>query len=115
MGGFEDDGACGARLLNLKPTGGADTPAVSGFEASEAELRHGGAEVVAKGFRGFEEWFVYDAADGVDSVIIGAGLAAAGTVEAGHGLAAADIQRLAKDVLATILDRFDGGHAGRSL
>ena len=64
---------------------------------------------------GFEEWLVYDAADGVDSVIIGAGLAAAGTVEAGHGLAAADIQRLAKDVLATVFDRFDGGHAGRSL
>jgi hypothetical protein len=115
VGGFEDDGACGASLLNLKPAGGANTPAISGFESSEAELRHGGAEVVAECFRGFEEWLVYDAADGVNSVIVRAGLAAAGAVEAGHGLTAADIQGLAKDVLATILDRFDGGHSGRSL
>jgi hypothetical protein len=110
MGGFEDDGACGASLLNLKPAGGADTPAISGFEASEAELRHGGAEVVAESFRGFEEWLVYDAADGVDSVIVGAGLAAAGAVEAGHGLAATDVEGLAKDVFTTVFDRLDGGH-----
>jgi hypothetical protein len=110
VSGFEDDGACGASLLNLKPAGGADTPAISRLEASEAELRHGGAEVVAEGLRGFEEWLVYDAADGVNSVIIGAGLAATSAVEAGHGLTAADVEGLAKDVLAAIFDRFDGGH-----
>jgi hypothetical protein len=102
-------------LLNLKPAGGADTPAISRFETSEAELRHRGAEVVAEGFRGFEEWFVYDAADGVDSVIVGAGLAAAGAVEAGHRLAATDVEGLAKDVLTTVFYGLDGGHAGRSL
>ena len=115
VGRFEDDGACGASLLNLKPAGGADTPTISGFEASEAELRHRRAEVVAEGFRGFEEWLVYDATDGVNSVIVGAGLAAAGAVEACHGLAATDIKGLAKDILTTVFDGLDGGHAGRSL
>jgi hypothetical protein len=110
VGGFENNGACGASLLNLKPAGGADTPAISRFETGEAELRHGGAEIVAEGFRGFEEWLVYDAADGVDSVIVGAGLAAAGAVETGHRLAAADIQGLAEDVFAAVFDGLYGGH-----
>jgi hypothetical protein len=115
VGGFEDDGACGASLLDLKPAGGADTPAISRFEAGKSELRHGSAEVVAEGFRGFEEGLVYDAADGVNSVIVGAGLAAAGAVEAGHGLTAADVEGLTEDVLATIFDGFYAGHADRSL
>jgi hypothetical protein len=115
VGGFEDDGAGGSGLLDLEPAGGADTPAISGFEAGKSELRHRGAEVVAQGFGGIEEGRVDDAADGVDTVIVGTGLAAAGAVEAGHGIAAADVQGLAEDVLATIFDRFDGRHSGRSL
>jgi hypothetical protein len=110
VGGFEDDGACGTSLLNLKPAGGTDTPAISGFETSKAELWHGSAEVVAEGFRGFEEWLVYDAADSVNSVIVGASLAAAGAVEAGHGFTAADVEGLAKNVFTTVFDGLDGGH-----
>jgi hypothetical protein len=110
VSGFEDDGAGSASLLNLKPAGGADTPAVSGFEASEAELRHGGAEVVAEGFRGFEEGRIYDAADRVDSVIVGAGFATAGAVEAGHRLTTTDVEGLAENVFATVFDGLDGGH-----
>ena len=93
-----------------EPAGGADAPAVAGFEAGEAILRHGGAEVVAESFGGFEEGGVDDAADGVDAVVVGAGLAAAGAVEAGHGLAAADVEGLAEDVFAAVFDGFDGGH-----
>jgi hypothetical protein len=110
VGGFEDDGACGSGLLDLKPAGGTDTPAISGFEASEAELRHGGAEVIAESLRGFEKRRVDDAADSVDAVVVGAGLATASAVEAGHGLAAADVQGLAEDVFTTVFDGFDGGH-----
>jgi hypothetical protein len=110
VGGFENDGAGGTGLLDLKPAGGADTPAISGFEAGKSELWHGGAEVVAKSLGGFEERRVDDAADRVDSMVVGTGLAAARAIEAGHGLAAADIQGLAEDVFATIFDRFYGGH-----
>jgi hypothetical protein len=110
VSGFEDDGAGRAGLLDLKPAGCADTPAVAGFEAGESVLRHWGAEVVAEGFGGFEEGRVDDTADGVDAVVIGASFAAAGAVEAGHGLAAADVEWLAEDVFATVFDGFYGGH-----
>jgi hypothetical protein len=110
VGGFEDDGTGGSGLLNLEPAGGADAPAVAGFEAVEAELRHRGGEVVAESLGGFEERSVYDAADGVDAEVVGAGLAAAGAKEAGHGLAAADVEGLAEDVFSAGLDGFGGWH-----
>jgi hypothetical protein len=43
-------------------------------------------------------------------MVVWAGLAAAGAIEAGHGLAAADVERLAEDVLAAVFDGFDAGH-----
>jgi hypothetical protein len=110
VGGFEDDGAGGSYLLDLQPAGSTDAPAVAGFEAGKAELRHGSAEVVAQGLGGGEKGGVDNAADGVDAVVVGAGLAAAGAVEAGHGFATADVERLAEDVFAAVLDGFYGGH-----
>jgi hypothetical protein len=110
VGGFKDDGAGSACLLNLKPACGTDTPAVTGFESSEAVMRHGGAEVVAENLRRREEGSVDDATDGVDTVVVGAGLTTAGAVEARHGLAATDVEGLAEDVFATVFDGFDGGH-----
>jgi hypothetical protein len=110
VSGFEDDRAGGTSLLDLEPTGGTDAPAVAGFEAGKAKLRHGCAEIVADRLGGFEEGSIDDAADGVDAEVFGAGLAAAGAVEAGHRLTATDIKRLAEDVLATVLDWFDVGH-----
>ena len=115
VGGFEDDRAGGSSLLNLQPAGGTDAPAVAGFEAGETELGHGGAEIVAEGFGGFKEWSVYDAADSVDAVVVGTGLAATGAVEAGHRLAAADVERLTENVLAAVFDGFDGGHRAPKL
>jgi hypothetical protein len=110
MGGFEDDGASCSGLLDLQPTGGADAPAVSGLEAGEAVLGHGGGEIVAQGFAGGKERRVNDAADGVDAVVFGAGLAAAGAVEAGHGGAATGVEGLAEDVFAAGFLRVGGGH-----
>lgn len=121
VGGFEEDGAGGSGLLDLEPAGGADAPAVAGFEAGEAVLGHGGGEVVAEGFGGGEERGVDDAADGVDAQVVGAGLAAAGAVEAGHGIAAADVEGLAEDVFAAGFGGFLGyggflrGHGGSPL
>jgi len=113
MGGFEDDGAGGASLLHLEPARGTDAPAVAGLEAGEAMLRHGGGEVVAEGLRRGQEGLVDHAADGVDAEVVGAGLAAAGAVEAGHGSAAAGGEGLAEDVLAAGLGF--GGQGSRSL
>ena len=112
VGGFEDDRAGCSGLLYLEPAGGADTPSVAGLEAGESVLRHRGAEVVAEGPGDAEELFVDDAADGVDAEVVGAGLAAASAVEAGHGLAAADVKRLAEDVSSAGFDRFGDRHIG---
>jgi len=98
VGGFEDDGAGCAGLLDLEPAGGADAPAVSGFEAGEAEFRVRGGEVVAEGATGGEEGRIDDAADGVHAAVFGAGVATAVAVEAGEGLGAAGFKREAEDV-----------------
>jgi hypothetical protein len=110
VGRFENDGAGGTGLLDLEPSSGADAPAVARFEASEAVLRHRSAEIVAECLRGSEEWGGDDAADGVNAEIFRAGLAAAGSVEAGHGFAAADIEGLAEDVFAAGFNGFCYGH-----
>jgi hypothetical protein len=110
VGGFEDDGAGGSSLLDLEPAGGADAPAVAGLETSEAVLGHGRAEVVPEGLGGGEEWCVDEAADSVDAEVVGAGFAAASAVEAGHGFAAARIERLAEDVFTAGFDGFCRRH-----
>jgi hypothetical protein len=110
VGGFEDDGAGCSGLLDLQPTGGADAPAVSWFEAGEAVLGHGGGEIVAESFAGGEKGRVDDAADGVDTVVFGTSLAATGPVEAGHGGAAAGVEGLAEDVFTAGVVGFGGGH-----
>ena len=113
MGGFEDDGAGSSRLLDLEPTGGANAPAVAGSEAGESVLRHGCAEIVAKGLGDAEELFVDDAADGVDTEVVGACVATVVAVEAGRRilrLAATDVQRLTEYVAAAGFDRFGGRH-----
>lgn len=114
VSGFEDDGAGGSSLLDLKPAGGTDAPAVTGFETGKTELRHRSAEIVAERLGGFEKGSVDDAADGMDAEVVGASFTAAGAVETGHRLAAADVQRLAEDVLAAVFNGFDGGHDGLS-
>lgn len=103
VGGFENDWTSGAGLLDLEPAGGADAPAVARLEAGEAELGHGSDEVVAEGARGLQEGLIDDAADGVDAEVFGAGVAAAVAVEAGHGGAAAGLQREAEDVFLAVL------------
>jgi hypothetical protein len=110
VGGFEDDRAGRSGLLDLKPAGSTDAPAIARLETGETELGHGGAEVVAQRLGGCEERCVDDAADCVDAVVFGACLAAARAVKARHGLTAADVERLAEDVFAAVLDGFYGGH-----
>lgn len=115
MGGFEDDGAGGAGVEDLLPAGGADAPVVAGFEAGKAMFRHGSGEIVAEALGGGEEVGGDDGADGVDAKVVGAGVAAAVAIEAGHGLAATGGEGLAEDVSAEVLFGFCCGHGGDSL
>ena len=118
MGGFEDDGAGSSRLLDLEPTGGANAPAVAGFEAGESVLRHRGAEVVTQLLGDAKELFSDDAADGVDTEVVRAGVATAVAVEAGRRilrLTATDVQRLTEYVAAAGFDRFGDRHIGLTL
>jgi hypothetical protein len=110
VGGFEDDRAGGSGLLDLQPTGGTDAPAIAGLESGESELGHRSAEVVAQSPGGCKKGSVDDAADGVDAVVFGSRFTTAGAVKAGHGFAATDVERLAEDVFAAVLDGFDGRH-----
>lgn len=108
MGRFENDRASGSSLLHLEPARCADTPAIARFQSGEAKLGHGRAEIIAELFGDTEEVFVHDAADGVDPKVIRSCLAAAGAVEAGHGLATAGLKRLAEDIFASGFGTFLG-------
>jgi hypothetical protein len=110
VGGFEDDRAGGSSLLDLQPAGGTEAPAIARLKSGETELRHGGAEVVAQSLGGCKKGSVDDAADGVNTMVFGSRLAATGPVKARHRFAAADVERLAENVFAAVLDGFDGGH-----
>ena len=119
VGGLEHDGAASSGLLHLQPASGADAPAITRLETLKAELRHWCREVVTQLLRDTEELLIDDAADGVDAEVIGASLAAAGAVEAGHWLTATDLERLAENVSAAgfdwFLDGFCAGHRKSSL
>ena len=113
VGRLKHDRATCPGLLDLKPSRSADAPAIAGFEARKAKLWHGRAEVVAEELGDAEELFVDDAADGVDAEVVRTGLAAAGAVEACHGLAAADLERLAKNISSASFDGLLDGFGSR--
>lgn len=100
VGSFQDYRTGGSGFLDLEPTRGADAPAVTGLETRESMLRHGGREVIAEGLRGVEEGSIDDAANGVDAEVVNASFAAAGSIEASHGVAAAGGEGLAEDIVA---------------
>src|SRR6185312_4145198 len=107
---FENDRAGCSRLLHLKPARSADTPAISGFEAHEAKLRHRRRKVIAQSFAGSEKILIDDTADGVDAEVGGAGIAASIAEEAGHGIASTDRERLAKDIFSKRFGWFSFEH-----
>jgi hypothetical protein len=107
---FKNDRAGSTGLLDLEPACRTDTPAIARLEAGKAKLRHRCAEVVAKSLGRVQKCPVDDAADSMDTVVFGAGLATACAIEAGHRLAPACVERLAENVLAAVSDRFDGRH-----
>src|ERR1035441_6620545 len=83
--GFQHNSAGGSGFLHLQPAGGADAPAIAGFEALESVLRLRGGEVVAQRLRCRKKGLVNDTADGVYTEVVGAGFATSAAIEAGHG------------------------------
>jgi len=110
VGGFEDDGAGCSGLLDLEPASGADAPAVAGAEAGESILRHWCGEIVAELPGDAEEVFGDDTADSVDAEVVRAGITAAVAIEAGDGIAAAELEWLAEHVAGGGFDGFGGCH-----
>jgi hypothetical protein len=106
---FQNNRTSCARLLHLEPPGGADTPAIAGFQAGESELRQRRTQIVAKKPGDTKKLFVNHAADGMDAKVFGAGLAAAVSIEAGHRLAATDLQGLPEDISSPAFEAFRGG------
>ena len=96
--GFQHYGTRSAGALHLQPSRRTHAPAIARLEPRETELRHGRREVIAQA-RGHGEKFLRDnAADGVQTEIVRAGVAAAIAKKAGHWLASAGFQRLPEDV-----------------
>jgi hypothetical protein len=110
MGSFKDNGACCTRLLHLQPARGADAPPIARFQPCEAMMWHGCTEVITKSLGRGKKRRIDNTTDGVNTVVVGASLAAARAIKAGHGLATADVERLAKNIFTSVFDGFNGGH-----
>ena len=108
MSRFENNRTSGSSLLHLKPARRADAPTIAWFQAGEAKLGPGRAQIITELLGNSQKIFVQDAADGVDAKIVGSSLAAACAVEASHGLATAGLERLAENILTAGFGTFFG-------
>ena len=103
VGGFQDDLGGAAGVEGFLPAGGAEAPAVSGFQAGEAVFRLGRGEVVAAAFGEFEETVGHPGTDDMDAGIALAGAAAAIAEPAGEGFDRAGLEGRSEHV-----ERFAG-------
>src|SRR5258708_8747470 len=85
-------------IERLLPAAGAQAPAIARFQAGEAVLRQGRAEVVAVRLGEGEKLRCHDDADGMQADILAAGVAATVAVEAGHRLLRAGLEWAAQGV-----------------
>ena len=96
---LKNDWARRACLLHLQPSRRANTPAVARLQAGESILWHRSGKIIAEMGRDCEELLGHDTADGVHAEILGAGVAAAVTIETRLRLGAAGFQRLTQYIL----------------
>lgn len=113
MGGLQQHLRCLARLQGFLPTGGAQTPAITGLQAGEAVsgLRRG--KIVAARARKFEELGGHDRADGVRSSIPRLGFTAAAAEPTGLGREAARCERLAVHIHLRVVATAASVHGGQ--
>ena len=62
---FESYRRCHSVVIGLFPAWGADTPVIARFEAREAEVGHGSAQVIALGLAVIQKAFRHHATDAV--------------------------------------------------
>lgn len=98
VGGFEEEGRGEAGVEGFFPSGGAEAPAVAGFESGETVFGGGGGEVVAAGLAEGEEFFGDLGAYGVAAGVCGTGGAGAVAEEAGERVEAAGFEFGAENV-----------------
>lgn len=96
VGGFQNYRTGCTRTLYLQPASSAHAPAVSWLEARKAKLRHRRGKIVSQARRSFQEFLINNAADGMDTHVVGTGITATVTIEARHRLATTALQSLPK-------------------
>ena len=95
MGGCEDDVGCGAVLVRLQPVACGHTPPIAGRQPRELILRHRRDQVVADLPLVLEKLGGDHSADRVAPQILGTGVAAPITKEAGDRVGATEGERSA--------------------
>lgn len=98
MGGPEDDGAGDTGFECFGPSGGADTPLISGSEAFEPELGYGGDQVVAATDTEIEEFDSDPAAHDMEPRVVAPILTATGAVVPREGFIGAGLKFSAEDI-----------------
>jgi hypothetical protein len=98
MRGCKDDVGGGTVQMRLKPVGCGHAPPIARYEPREAILRHWRDQVVADALLVFEKLGGDNSADRVTAKVLGTGVTAAITKEAGNRVGAAGGERSAQDV-----------------
>lgn len=98
MRGCEHDVGCRTVDMGLEPAGRRHAPPIAGYKPRESILRHWCDQVVAGASLVLEKFGGDDRADRMTPKVLGAGVAAAITKEAGNRVRAAGGERTAEDV-----------------
>ena len=98
VSGCEDHARGRASFERLLPARDAQAPLVAGLLTGEPILGHGRGEIIARGLREAENLGRHLHANGVQTVIAGAGVAAAVAVKSGGRVEAARLDWCAEDI-----------------
>jgi hypothetical protein len=96
--GLKNDAWSHVVLVSLLPARGAETPAVTGFEAGETVFRHRGGKVVASEFGELKKLGCQFHANGVRTMILIIGFATTVAKESGHRIGAARLERTTQNI-----------------
>jgi hypothetical protein len=96
--GFEHDLWSHAGLERLDPARHAQAPPVTGLQSGKIILGHGRGEIISHRAAEGEKLFRRHNTNGMQALVIGAGAAITVAVKSRHGIAAAALQGLAKNI-----------------
>ena len=98
VGGPQDYAGRLARLHGFLPPRCTQAPTVTRPQPWEADFGRRGRKIVAAGFGKFEKRIGHDGADTVTADVLSAGVAAAVSIEPGHGADRAGFEEVPEDV-----------------